>query len=122
MKQRQMAAMQEQMRLDAEQLARIDSKSSMKLSESTTKMGEVLDGDLKLPSNKKAIRAAVSGTVWETKVEIGQEVQGGETLFVLEAMKMEYAVTAPASGRIAEISVSTGELVQQGAPLCLVCD
>lgn len=119
MKKRQATAMREQMLLDAEQLARIDSRKSMS---SLNGKEAIKFGTSTTTATGKAITAAVSGTVWETKVEVGQQVSSGETLFVLEAMKMEYAVTAPAGGRIVEISVNTGELVQQGAALCLVGD
>lgn len=39
---------------------------------------------------------------------------------VLEAMKMEYAVTAPCDGTVAHIRVAAGDMVQQGSPLCLL--
>ena len=66
------------------------------------------------------MRAAVTGTVWELRAEVGQEVAAGDTLLVLEAMKMEYAVVAPSAGRVVDLAVAAGDMVQQGAALCLV--
>ena len=68
----------------------------------------------------EAVRAAVTGTVWEIKAEIGQQVAVGDTLLVLEAMKMEYSVVATTAGKVVNIAVVSGDMVQQGAALCLV--
>jgi biotin carboxyl carrier protein len=50
-------------------------------------------------------------------VKIGDDVVEGETLVVLEAMKMELPLRAPKAGRVAEIRCTPGELVQPGTPL-----
>ena len=47
----------------------------------------------------------------------GQTVNAGDTLVVLEAMKMEMAVTAPRDGTVRAIACRVGELVQPGVPL-----
>jgi biotin carboxyl carrier protein len=64
--------------------------------------------------------AITAGTVWEIKVELGTAVKAGDTLVVLEAMKMEYAVTAPCDGILKHVCVQQADMVQQGSPLCLV--
>jgi 3-methylcrotonyl-CoA carboxylase alpha subunit len=56
-------------------------------------------------------------TVAAINVSAGQNVKAGDVLVVLEAMKMELAVTAPRDGRIRDISCRLGELVQPGVPL-----
>jgi 3-methylcrotonyl-CoA carboxylase alpha subunit len=56
-------------------------------------------------------------TVVSIAVTPGQTVTAGETLVVLEAMKMELAIKAPRDGRVARIACTTGELVQPGVPL-----
>lgn len=121
MKEVQRAAMAEQMAIDVEQLARLDSKASLTTSASASMVGMGGDGgDPFEGRDGEAVRAAVTGTVWELKAKVGDTVQAGETLVVLEAMKMEYAVVATVAGKVLDIAVGTGDMVQQGAALCLL--
>jgi 3-methylcrotonyl-CoA carboxylase alpha subunit len=50
-------------------------------------------------------------------VEVGAAVAKGETLLVMEAMKMEHSITAPNNGRVREFFYQPGELVDGGAEL-----
>ncbi len=59
----------------------------------------------------------MSGTVTKVLVEAGADVKSGQTLLVLEAMKMETEVTAPHDGKIKSVDVSVGEAVQGGQVL-----
>ena len=61
--------------------------------------------------------APMPATVVAINVAPGQEVKAGDTLIVLEAMKMELAVTAPTDGRVRRVACRAGELVQPGVPL-----
>lgn len=63
------------------------------------------------------ILAPVTGTVWKVETEVGAEVAEGQTLFVLESMKMEIPVEATEPGRVATIHVTQGEAVDEGTPL-----
>jgi biotin carboxyl carrier protein len=56
-------------------------------------------------------------TVIKILVEAGQAVQKGDTLLLLEAMKMELPVRAPGDGVVATVKCREGELVQPGTPL-----
>jgi biotin carboxyl carrier protein len=56
-------------------------------------------------------------TVVAINVTPGQTVKAGDVLVVLEAMKMELAVTAPHDGRVREVSCRVGELVQPDVAL-----
>ena len=64
-----------------------------------------------------ALSAPMPATVRTVLVKVGDEVAVGETLVVLEAMKMELPLRAPKAGRVAEIRCAPGELVQPGVPL-----
>jgi acetyl-CoA carboxylase biotin carboxyl carrier protein len=57
------------------------------------------------------IRSEVSGSVWKVEVVVGQQVIEGDTLVVVESMKMEIPVTAPSAGTVNEILVAEGEAV-----------
>ncbi len=61
--------------------------------------------------------APMPGVVLDVRVEPGQQVSAGQTLVVLEAMKMEHHMAAPADGTVAEVRVATGDQVANGALL-----
>ena len=63
------------------------------------------------------VTAPLPGKVVKTAVRGGERVERGETLVVLEAMKMELGVDAPRDGVIAEVAVSEGDQVTEGAVL-----
>ena len=64
-----------------------------------------------------ALMAPMPATVVKILVASGAEVAEGDTLLVLEAMKMELAIRAPRAGTIGAIRCAVGELVQPGVPL-----
>jgi biotin carboxyl carrier protein len=57
------------------------------------------------------IRSEVSGSVWKVEVTVGQQVNEGDTLVVVESMKMEIPVTSPSAGTVTDILVAEGESV-----------
>ena len=57
------------------------------------------------------IESEVTGTIWKVEVKAGQAVSEDETLLIVESMKMEIPVTAPAAGRIVEVQVMEGDAV-----------
>jgi acetyl-CoA carboxylase biotin carboxyl carrier protein len=59
------------------------------------------------------VRAQLSASVWQVKVEPGQHVERGQTLLVLESMKMEIPVEAERAGVVREVLVKPDDLVQQ---------
>lgn len=67
-----------------------------------------------------AVRAPMPGLVLNVLKEAGDEVERGETVVVLEAMKMENDLTSPHSGTIKEVRVSKGQTVNQGDILLIV--
>lgn len=63
---------------------------------------------------KVDITSEMTGSIWKVLVEIGQEVAEGDTVILIEAMKMEIPVVAMDSGRVAEILVAEGDMVADG--------
>ncbi len=68
----------------------------------------------KAVDENKVCRSPVSGIVIRVAAQVGQSLQTGDVLLVLEAMKMETNITAPAPGKIAAIPVNEGDSVQSG--------
>ena len=68
----------------------------------------------------EVVSSQVSGGVWAIQVSEGDTVSAGQALVVVESMKMEITVHAPASGRIERILCSEGQAVQAGQPLLLM--
>lgn len=70
--------------------------------------------DSKPENEDKVCRSPVSGIVVRVAAQVGQSLQPGDILLVLEAMKMETNITAPSAGKIAAIRVNQGDSVQAG--------
>ncbi len=68
------------------------------------------DGTIPLP-------APMQGTIVSFEVEPGDLIREGQTLLVMEAMKMEHEVSAGRSGRVREVLVESGDIVMEGRPL-----
>lgn len=85
--------------------------------------GEVYEFEVQREGRRKAsphhssLSAPMPGTVIRINVVAGAVVKRGDTLIVLEAMKMELPVRAPADGIVKTVSCREGELVQPGAAL-----
>ena len=60
------------------------------------------------------------GKILEIKTKIGDHVESGQPLVILEAMKMENVMTAPASGVVKEIPIQVGVNVNQGEKLVII--
>jgi len=66
------------------------------------------------------VRAEIAANVWKVTAEVGQVVAAGETLAVLESMKMEIPVEAPVAGTVAEVRVSPDDRVVEGDVLVVI--
>jgi propionyl-CoA carboxylase alpha chain len=67
-----------------------------------------------------SLTSPMPGAVLRVMVEVGATVQAGAPLLVLEAMKMEHEITAPAAGAVTELPVSPGDQVIAGQVLAVV--
>jgi acetyl-CoA carboxylase biotin carboxyl carrier protein len=66
------------------------------------------------------VDAHITGTVWRVECEIGQEVEEGDTLVILESMKMEMPVEAEDPGTVTEIVCEEGQSVSEGDTLVVL--
>ncbi len=74
---------------------------------------EVLEGGLNAP---------MPGTILSIRVAVGDVVVKGDTLVVMEAMKMEHLITAPSDGEVLDVLVEVGQQVENGAALLVLDD
>lgn len=63
------------------------------------------------------VEAGAAGKVFKVEASVGQALKAGDTVVILEAMKMEIPVVAPQDGTVASIDVSVGDAVEAGALL-----
>ena len=66
------------------------------------------------------VEAHITGTVWKIEVEIGDSVQEGDTVVILESMKMEMPVEAEDPGVVKEITCEEGQSVSEGDTLVVL--
>jgi acetyl-CoA carboxylase biotin carboxyl carrier protein len=66
------------------------------------------------------VEAHITGTVWKIECEVGQEVEEGDTVVILESMKMEMPVEAEDDGKVAEIKCKEGQSVSEGEILVVL--
>jgi biotin carboxyl carrier protein len=86
--------------------------------ERTRTLAGVIAGNVH--SGEVTIYAPMPGLVVGVLLETGAEVKAGQSVIVLEAMKMENDLTAPLQGRIKKIAVQKGQTVDQGAALVVI--
>ncbi len=65
----------------------------------------------------KVCRSPIAGVVASVSAQVGQQIQVNDPILVLEAMKMETNITAPAPGKVKAINVAVGDGVQAGQVL-----
>ncbi|KAK9817750.1 hypothetical protein WJX72_001615 [[Myrmecia] bisecta] len=107
-----------QMAADEESLQRLKALEAEQKANGVSKPSG--DGEDELPKNGIEVTSTFTANVWEVLVGPGDVVSAGQTLIVLEAMKMEYPILAPKAGRIASVKVEASELTQQGDVLAVL--
>jgi biotin carboxyl carrier protein len=71
-------------------------------------------------STPGALRSPLPGVILEVKCSVGRTVKKGDTLFILEAMKMENSINADRDGSIIEVKVNKGDSVLENAELAVI--
>ena len=66
------------------------------------------------------VRAEMVANVWKVVVAQGDSVQDGDTLVILESMKMEIPVVSERAGTISAVHVSEGDVVQEGDVIAVI--
>ena len=66
------------------------------------------------------VEGHITGTVWKIEVKVGDSVDEGDTVVILESMKMEMPVEAEDAGKVREILCEEGQAVNEGDPLLVL--
>jgi len=74
-------------------------------------------GAISIPDGAELIEAPFGGSVWKLLVAPGDEVQAGDTIAVIESMKMECPIESPGNGTIAALYMKERQSLQPGAPM-----
>ncbi len=67
-----------------------------------------------MPVKQTKVEAHITGTVWKIETKVGDKVNEGDVLVILESMKMEMPIEAPCEGTVAEIKVKEATPVNEG--------
>lgn len=71
-------------------------------------------------TGKSGVKSPLPGVILDIKVNVGDAVKKGQTIIILEAMKMENNINADRDGKIVEIKVNKGDSVLEGADLVVI--
>ena len=66
------------------------------------------------------LETPVQGIVWKVLLKVGQKVEAGETILIIESMKMEIPVDSLSSGIVSELFVSEGDQVEQDSVVAVI--
>ncbi|PIX32052.1 hypothetical protein COZ60_01245 [Candidatus Bathyarchaeota archaeon CG_4_8_14_3_um_filter_42_8] len=75
---------------------------------------------ISLVMEKDALTAPIAGRIVLLRANVGQKVERGECVCILEAMKMQNEITAPKAGVVKEFRVSKGAIVNKGDVLAVI--
>ena len=76
--------------------------------------------ELVLSDNERAVESPVSGSIWQISIKPGDKVKAGDTLLIIESMKMEIAVQASESGTVTRLLHTPGNAIRAGDPLLVL--
>jgi len=66
------------------------------------------------------VKSEITGVVFSIEKKAGDPIEIGETILMLEAMKMEIPLVATVAGNVSQILVSQGEMVKEGQSVCVI--
>ncbi len=89
-------------------------------SQATTKAAPPAGADAGAGAGDAKIVAPMAGKVVAVKAAEGDTIKKGDTVFILEAMKMENSILATASGTVVSISVNVGDIMKKGNVMCTI--
>jgi pyruvate carboxylase subunit B len=72
------------------------------------------------PEGGTEVGASVNGNVWKILVDVGQKIEKGQVIAILEAMKMEIDIEAPCAGTVSEIPVKPNDAVEEGQTIMVI--
>lgn len=96
------------------------SSSATNASSATNESSALITKPAAAAASGKPVVAPLPGTINEIKVKVGDKVNAGDTVVVLEAMKMQNNIDAETSGTIASINVNKGDAVMEGDTLVTI--
>lgn len=96
------------------------SSSATNASSATNESSAPITKPAAAAASGKPVVAPLPGTINEIKVKVGDKVDAGDTVVVLEAMKMQNNIDAETSGTIASINVNKGDAVMEGDTLVTI--
>ena len=105
------AFQEERERWEAQGLLRFDTDADA--GGSDTELAPIPDGCIEIVS-------PVAGSLWQLTVRDGEQIAAGQTVAIVESMKMEIAVDAAVSGRVRELSTTPGTQLQPGRRLLVI--
>jgi len=70
--------------------------------------------------NEVKLETPVQGTVWKVVTKVGQSIEAGETILIIESMKMEIPIESSSSGTVLELLAAEGDQVQQDSVVAIL--
>ena len=77
-------------------------------------------GELSEEAGVTEVRAEMVANVWQVVASEGDQVADGDTLVILESMKMEIPVLAESAGKLTKLAVAEGDVVQEGDLIAII--
>ncbi len=78
------------------------------------------DSELDLPEHARPVASHVAGSIWKIEAKLGDAVKAGQTLVIVESMKMEFALVSPCDGRLTHLFCKEGGAVAAGQDLLVI--
>ncbi len=101
----------------------LNRKNENEISDSKVDQSKIIKrAEPKSSAAKNSIISPMPGVVKKVTVNVGDEIKAGDTVIVLEAMKMNNNIKSTYSGKITEILVSENEVIKEGAMLIMLAD